>query len=257
MIGFLKGTLVSKHPPELTVDVGGVGYEINVAPRALAELPGIGEDAVLHTHLHVREDAQALYGFASREARDLFRLLIGYLSPVLPATARAAEEFMRVERLTWDALGSPLLGHEIAKFKPLMTRVEAKRVQAMIEASKEDLARQAEPARTEEQPSGPLAADPINDPVEFPDFAKVDRIVMVACGTAFYACQTAKYWFEKLSGIPVEVDIGLQKTLQEPAVVHPQVTQVWRQVDRIVSYPQLLRTAKGRANHEIVTRGNG
>jgi Holliday junction DNA helicase RuvA len=88
MIGRLRGQLVDKSGDSVLLDVGGVGYEVAVAPRALAELPGIGEDAVVHTHLHVREDVQALYGFTSREARDLFRLLIG-VSGVGPKVAMA------------------------------------------------------------------------------------------------------------------------------------------------------------------------
>ncbi len=77
MIGRLRGTLVAKGPDAVVLDVGGVGYEVAVTPRALAELPGVGEDAVVHTHLHVREDQLAVFGFATSDERDLFRLLLG------------------------------------------------------------------------------------------------------------------------------------------------------------------------------------
>ncbi len=77
MIGRLRGVLVAKRPDVVILDVAGVGYEIAVTPRALAELPGVGEEAVMHTHLHVREDQLALFGFASDEERDLFRVLLG------------------------------------------------------------------------------------------------------------------------------------------------------------------------------------
>ena len=70
------------------LDVNGIGYEVAVTPRTLAELPGIGEEAVLHTHLYVREDQLSLYGFATVERRDLFRLLIG-LSGVGPKVGLA------------------------------------------------------------------------------------------------------------------------------------------------------------------------
>jgi methionyl-tRNA synthetase len=70
---------------------------------------------------------------------NLFRLLIGYLRPVLPATTELAEEFLQIEPLTWEQLATPLLDHEIAKFKPLMTRVESQHIEAMVEASREDL----------------------------------------------------------------------------------------------------------------------
>lgn len=77
MIGRLRGTLVATRPGSVVMDVGGVGYEVAVTSRVLSTLPGVGEEIVLHTHLHVREDALALYGFGSDRDRDLFRLLIG------------------------------------------------------------------------------------------------------------------------------------------------------------------------------------
>lgn len=77
MIGRLRGTLASVGPDRLIVDVGGVGYEVAVPTRALTELPALGEEVVLHTHLHVREDALALHGFPSERELATFRLLIG------------------------------------------------------------------------------------------------------------------------------------------------------------------------------------
>jgi Holliday junction DNA helicase RuvA len=88
MIGRLRGVVAEKSPDGVLLDVAGVGYEMAVPPRALVELPGIGDDAVLHTHLHVREDAMALFGFASEDQRDLFRLLLG-ISGVGPKVALA------------------------------------------------------------------------------------------------------------------------------------------------------------------------
>lgn len=77
MIGRLRGTMVGKLTDRIVLDVHGVGYEIAVTPTALVGLPGIGEDAVVHTHLHVREDQLALFGFPSEDEKALFRLLIG------------------------------------------------------------------------------------------------------------------------------------------------------------------------------------
>lgn len=76
MIGFLRGTLVSRQPPRVTVDVGGVGYELDVPMSTLFELPANGEEVRLLTHLVVREDAHVLYGFATDAERDVFRSLI-------------------------------------------------------------------------------------------------------------------------------------------------------------------------------------
>ena len=88
MIGRLRGTVVAKHAEAVLLDVRGVGYEIAVTPRALVDLPGIGEEAVLHTHLHVREDALSLFGFPTAPERDLFQLLLG-ASGVGPKVAMA------------------------------------------------------------------------------------------------------------------------------------------------------------------------
>jgi Holliday junction DNA helicase RuvA len=59
------------------IEVGGVGYEVTMTPRGLVALPGVGEEVVLHTHTHVREDEMSLYGFGSEPDRDLFRVLLG------------------------------------------------------------------------------------------------------------------------------------------------------------------------------------
>jgi Holliday junction DNA helicase RuvA len=76
MIGRLRGRLSARGPAAVLVEVNGVGYEINVSPRTQVELPGVGEEVVIHTHLHLREDGMSLYGFASEAERDLFRVLL-------------------------------------------------------------------------------------------------------------------------------------------------------------------------------------
>jgi Holliday junction DNA helicase RuvA len=78
MIGSLRGTLVDRSPRgEVVVEVGGIGYRATVAPSTLATLGEPGGTVVLHTHLHVREDALALFGFPTRDERDCFEALIG------------------------------------------------------------------------------------------------------------------------------------------------------------------------------------
>jgi Holliday junction DNA helicase RuvA len=76
LIGRLTGRLASKHPPQLLVEVGGVGYEVEVPMSTFYSLPAAGEAVTLHTHLVVREDAHVLYGFATLEERAVFRQLI-------------------------------------------------------------------------------------------------------------------------------------------------------------------------------------
>ncbi|HEX7031029.1 MAG TPA: Holliday junction branch migration protein RuvA, partial [Gammaproteobacteria bacterium] len=76
MIGFLRGRIVAKQPPVLLLDVGGVGYEVEAPMSTFYELPDVGSDVTLHTHLVVREDAHLLFAFASESERWLFRQLI-------------------------------------------------------------------------------------------------------------------------------------------------------------------------------------
>lgn len=76
MIGRIRGQLAATHPPEILVDVGGVGYELQVPMTTLFQLPGLGGDVTLITHMVVREDVQQLYGFVTEQDRRLFRELI-------------------------------------------------------------------------------------------------------------------------------------------------------------------------------------
>ncbi|MFW2374493.1 MAG: Holliday junction branch migration protein RuvA [Gammaproteobacteria bacterium] len=99
MIGRLRGKILQKQPPQLLIDVQGVGYEVDAPMSTFYQLPNLGEDVTLHTHLVVREDAQLLYGFASESERALFRNLIK-ISGVGPKMALTilsgmnAEEFI-------------------------------------------------------------------------------------------------------------------------------------------------------------------
>jgi Holliday junction DNA helicase RuvA len=76
MIGRIAGTLLEKSPPQILVDVGGVGYEIDVPMSTFYNLPNLGETVTLVTHLVVREDAHLLFGFLGQDERALFRQLL-------------------------------------------------------------------------------------------------------------------------------------------------------------------------------------
>jgi Holliday junction DNA helicase RuvA len=76
LIGRIAGKLLAKQPPQIVVDVLGVGYEIDVPMSTLYQLPAIGADVTLLTHLTVREDAHLLYGFATEQERTVFRQLL-------------------------------------------------------------------------------------------------------------------------------------------------------------------------------------
>lgn len=76
MIGRLRGTLLEKQPPEILLDVTGVGYEVKLPMSSFYLLPSIGQEAIIYTHFVVREDAQILYGFSDTHERAMFRELI-------------------------------------------------------------------------------------------------------------------------------------------------------------------------------------
>jgi methionyl-tRNA synthetase len=108
---------------------------------------------------------------------NLFRVLATWLQPVLPSMADDVEALLNIPPMTWDAVNAPLTAHRINRFRPLMTRVEQEKVDAMLEDSKEHLAS----AEAAQQAPGPLQEDPIADPVSFDDFARLDlRIARIA-----------------------------------------------------------------------------
>jgi len=76
VIGKISGKLIERHPPQIIVDVHGVGYEIDVPMSTFYHLPATGSEVTLYTHLIVREDAHQLYGFANEQERQVFRQLL-------------------------------------------------------------------------------------------------------------------------------------------------------------------------------------
>ncbi|WP_430009934.1 methionine--tRNA ligase [Methylophaga lonarensis] len=102
---------------------------------------------------------------------NLFRVLVGYLKPVLPRTAEQAEAFLNISSLQWSDIANPLLNHKIDTFKPLMTRIEPEKITAILEASKATM--------TDNSPSTDTVPansdfDPIADEIQYDDFAKID-----------------------------------------------------------------------------------
>jgi len=89
MIAAVRGEVMVRRPDHVVIDAGGVGYRLTVSSETLKAVPAAGSDAFLHAELIAREDSLALYGFASEEERDLFRLLIS-VSGVGPKVAIAA-----------------------------------------------------------------------------------------------------------------------------------------------------------------------
>jgi holliday junction DNA helicase RuvA len=88
MISHLRGKLLAKHPNQIVVETGGVGYEVNIAVPTFSELPGNGSDVALHIYTHVREDVIALYGFLHPSEKQLFEKLmtVSGIGPKLATT---------------------------------------------------------------------------------------------------------------------------------------------------------------------------
>ncbi len=100
MIGFIHGKLVSKTPPQLVVDVNGVGYEVEAPMTTFYDLPALGQNLKLFTHLVVREDAHILFAFSTESDRMMFRTLIkvngvGTKLALTILSGQSAEEFHR------------------------------------------------------------------------------------------------------------------------------------------------------------------
>ena len=190
--GFIKKRFDNKlsatcSEPELYqsfVDAGdqiAAHYENRDYGRAIREIMALADKANQYI------DDKAPWVIAKEDGKDqelhdissvginLFRVLMGYLKPVLPVMAADAEAFLNIEPMTWNSQAKPLCDHSVNKFKPLMTRVEREKIDAMIEDSKEDLAAEAKViGKGAAQNTANSAIDPIADTIEFDDFAKVD-----------------------------------------------------------------------------------
>jgi methionyl-tRNA synthetase len=101
---------------------------------------------------------------------NLFRVLVGYLKPVLPLTAEKAEAFLNIEPLDWQTLKTPITAHTINAFTHLLTRVEQESIDAMLTATKleQDTMNEDKPA------TGPLVDEPIAEEISIDDFKKID-----------------------------------------------------------------------------------
>ena len=145
MIGRIQGTIIEKHPPQIVVDVRGVGYELDVPMSTFYQLPATGAEVTLYTHLVVREDAHQLYGFATESERAVFRQLLrisgigartalSVLSGLSVADLREAVSAQETGRLT----KIPGVGKKTAERLLLELRDKLDAVSAASAASKGD-----------------------------------------------------------------------------------------------------------------------
>jgi len=189
--GRLSGTVDQPELYDTFVKAGSeiaALYEKREFGRAVREIMALADLANQYI------DEKAPWVLAKQEGRDeelhaicstginLFRVLMGYLKPVLPQMAKESEAFLNIEPMTWHSQSEPLTNHAVNKFKPLMTRVDRDRIEAMIEDSKEDLISEAKAS------SGPAASsgkgsdiEPIAETIAFEDFARLDlRVARIA-----------------------------------------------------------------------------
>ena len=104
---------------------------------------------------------------------NLFRILIIYLKPVLPAMAASAEAFLNIQPLFWQDINQTLTAHKINRFKPLMTRIESSAIDAILAESTSTMEKEEE-IMNEAETTAPLTADPISEEISFDDFVKLD-----------------------------------------------------------------------------------
>ncbi|MDP4175885.1 MAG: Holliday junction branch migration protein RuvA [Bacteroidota bacterium] len=98
MIGYLTGSIISKKPTQVLLDVNGVGYVINISINTFERIPETGEKVSLHTYLAVREDSLTLFGFSSEPEKQMFELLIG-VNGIGPKLAQSVLSGIQIEEL--------------------------------------------------------------------------------------------------------------------------------------------------------------
>lgn len=187
--------------------------------RAIREIMALADVANRYV------DEQAPWVVAKLEGRDadlqaictmginLFRVLMTWLKPVLPSLSERVEGFLKTD-LQWDAIATPLLDHEVAPFKALYSRIEMPKINALIEASKEDAAAAAQPA------SGPLADDPIAETITIDDFAKVDmRVALIKTAELVEGSDKLLRLELDLGGETRQIFSGIRAAYPDPSVL--------------------------------------
>lgn len=106
MITFLEGKLTTALPTQAVIDVNGIGYEVFIPLSSYDKMPPVGQPVRILTHLHVREDAQILYGFMTAAERDLFRLLVNNVSGIGPKLGLAVLSGMSVSNFKTAVVNS-------------------------------------------------------------------------------------------------------------------------------------------------------
>ncbi|MCJ8314356.1 MAG: methionine--tRNA ligase [Saccharospirillaceae bacterium] len=161
-------------------------YEAREFSQAMREIMALAD--IANAYIHENAPWQLVKTAGSEEkvqavctqALNIFRILITYLAPVLPETAKDCIEFLNIKNLNWDEIATPLLSHKINEFKPMINRIDGKVVTKLVEASKEDVAAELgkKPEKVSKKENKKTKAKPKSDPkneiIQFDDFAKID-----------------------------------------------------------------------------------
>ncbi len=196
-------------------------YERREYARAVREIMALADEA--NRYIDERKP-WFLAREAGREAEvqavctmglDLFRILMGYLKPVLPRVAGDAEAFLRCPPLTWVNIGEPLLDHTVAPYRPLLTRVERKAVDAMLADARADLEREAAPP-----PAAAPGGEPLAPEITIEDFQKVDlRVARIVAAEAVEGADRLLRLTLDLGGPRRTVLAGIRQAYEPEALV--------------------------------------
>ena len=205
-------------------------YEARDFSRAMREIMGLADRANAWIadkapwSLAKQEGKQDEVQAICAQGINLFRQLVIFLKPVLPVLAAEAEAFLNVAPLTWNDHQSRLENHQLNPFKALMTRIEPAKVEAMVEASKEDLAasQAAAPAG-----NGELAKDPLSPEIEFDAFAAVDlRVALILKAEAVEGADKLLRLTLDIGDEQRNVFSGIKSAYPDPAKLEGRLTMM-------------------------------
>lgn len=225
--GELSATVASPALYQSFVDAAqsiGEAWDSREFGRAIREIMTMADVANRYV------DEQAPWVVAKQEGRDadlqaicsmginLFRILMTWLKPVLPGLTGRAEAFLNVT-LDWDSIALPLVSHKVNTFKALYNRIDIKQIEALIEASKEEV------KATQTPVTGPLAEEPIQETIAFDDFAKVDmRIALIENAEFVEGSDKLLRLTLELGGEKRNVFSGIRSAYPDPAALIGRLT---------------------------------
>lgn len=209
-------------------------YEARDFARAMREIMGLADRANAWIadkapwSLNKQEGKQAEVQAICATGVNLFRQLVIFLKPVLPLLAADAEAFLNVAPLTWNDHATLLSNHQLNEFKPLMTRIDPVKVQAMTDASKEDLvASQTDTGSAAPAGNGELAKDPISAEIDFDAFAAVDlRVALIVKAEAVEGADKLLRLTLDLGGEQRNVFSGIKSAYPDPSKLDGRLTMM-------------------------------